>query len=106
MAANRSASDGFSSAEIAKFVPIHDLCRSRLDGLERYAEKNDRELLESTRKVIGMIRSLDKATRTRGYTNDVSQAIRSACGNLITLHKQTSELLVREIGDPLAPPSP
>jgi len=101
--ANNSGSYEFSSPEIAKFSQTRDLCRTRVDGLEHHAEKNDRELLDSTRKVIDAIRNLERATRTRGYTYVVSDAIRSACGELITQHKQLSEELARDVGEPPSP---
>lgn len=103
--ANNSGSNEFSSQEISKFSQTRDLCRTRVDGLEHHAEKNDRELLDSTRKVIDAIRNLEKATRTRGYTSVVSEAIRSACGELISLHKQLGKELAREIGEPPSSPN-
>jgi hypothetical protein len=105
MPANPSGSSEFSSPEIAKFGQTRDLCRTRVDELEHHAEKNDRELLDSTRKVVEAIRNLERATRIRGSTSVGSDAIRSACGELITLHKHLSDELARETGEPPSPPN-
>lgn len=102
IAPNPAGTHEFSAADIAKFSQIRDLCRSRVDSLERLAEKNDRELLDATRKVIDSIRNLERATRTRGYASVVSEAIRVACHELLAIHKDLSEVLAREAGDPPA----
>ena len=97
---NNSGTFEFSAAEITQFVPTLDLCRTRIDSLERYAEKNDRELVDRAHKAATAIRNLDKASRTRGYSYVVSDAIRSASSDLRSLHKDLSETLAREAGDP------
>jgi hypothetical protein len=96
----KSTGVDFTASDIAKFGPADDLCRSRVDALERYAAKNDRDLLDIARKNIGAIRMLERATRTRGLAYAVSEAIRSACGDLLVQHKEFSEMLAREAGDP------
>lgn len=93
----------FSPSDVAKFGPASDLSRSLIDGLERYTEKNDRDLLDRVRKIHGAIRSLERATRTRGYPYEVIEAVRVACDDLLALHKEMSAMLAREAGE--APPS-
>ena len=89
----------FTAADLAKFIPTLDLCRSRIDALERYTDKNDRELVERTRKSVIAIRSLDKAVRTRGTTYQVTAAIHTACGEFLNSYKGLSELLARAAGE-------
>jgi len=89
----------FSAADLVKFIPTLDLCRSRVDALERYTDKNDRELVERARKSVAAIRSLDKGARTRGATYQVTAAVHTACGDFLNNHRQIAELLARESGD-------
>ena len=89
----------FSTADLAKFIPTLDLCRSRVDALERYADKNDRELVERTRKSVAAIRALDKGARTRGASYQVTAAVHTACGEFLNNHKQIAETLARETSD-------
>ena len=90
----------FTTADQVKLIPTLDLCRSRIDALERYADKNDRELVERTRKDLSSIRSLDKAVRTRGASYQVTAAIHTACGEFLNTHKQLSEHLTHVAGEP------
>ena len=94
-----------SSSEIAKIGQTYELCRTRVEGLERYAEKNDRGLVEQARGVVIAIRNLDRATRTRGEGHIVMQAIHSTHTDLCRLAKTVSEQLAVEAGDGLAPPN-
>lgn len=89
----------FSAADLAKFIPTLDLCRSRVDALERYTDKNDRELIERTRKSVAAIRALDKGARTKGATYQVTAAVHTACGDFLNNHRQIAEMLAREAGD-------
>jgi len=73
----------FSAAEIARFNEIYDLCRSRLDALERYVEKNDLDLLDRARKANLACRTLYRANRTRGEYETVIAVVRSACFELV-----------------------
>lgn len=52
--------------QTAGFGPTYDACRSRLDALETYANKNDSELMDHTRDLVIAIRNLDRAARSRG----------------------------------------
>jgi hypothetical protein len=97
---NRPAGSEFSTAEIARIALKLDLCRSRIDGLERFVDKNDRELLGRTRKIIGAIRNLDKAIRVRGTTDTMGAAVRAACADFLGVRKQLGVLLAHEAGDP------
>lgn len=50
---------------------IYDSCRSAVDNLERYVEKNDRPLIADARETVIAVRTLDRASRTRNnaYNN-------------------------------------
>ena len=95
----------FSAADIGKFDEIYDLCRTRLDSLDRYVEKNDTELMDRTRKVNIAIRSLYRASRTRGQYYAVAAVVRSACRDLIQIHAELSTELAREAGEVRFAPS-
>ena len=95
----------FSAANIAKFDEIYDLCRTRLDGLDRYVEKNDIELMDRARKVNIAIRSLYRANRTRGESYAVTAGVRSACRDFIQIRSQLSTDLAREAGEVMFAPS-
>ena len=89
----------FSAADLARFTPTMDACRSRVDALERYADKNDHDLVDRTRRFVSAIRVLDKAARTRAASNVVTAAVHTATGEFVNLHKQLAELLARESGE-------
>lgn len=95
----------FSAADIGKFDEIYDLCRTRLDSLDRYVEKNDIELMDRTRKVNIAVRSLYRANRARGEYYAVSAGVRSACRDLIQIHTQLITDLAREAGEVRFAPS-
>lgn len=90
----------FTAADLAKFLPTMELCRSRLDALDRYADKKDRDLVEHTRKAVTSIRALDKAVRMRGASYLVTAAVHTACGEFLNAHKQLAEQLANETGSP------
>ena len=68
--------------------------------MERFADKNDRELLGRTRKITGAIRNLDKAIRVRGTTETMGAAVRAACADFLGVRKQLGVMLAHEAGDP------
>ncbi len=91
-----------SNSETSSLGRVFDLCRSKLDPLERYAEKNDAALVAQARDVVGLVRSLEKATRTRGESYTVQAAVTTARGDLNRRYKEFAEQLAAEIGDPAA----
>ena len=74
----------------------YELCRSRVEGLERYAEKNDRELIERAREVVVAIRTLDKAARSRGEDFLVTSGVQSAKVDLSRLYRALMQDIARE----------
>lgn len=83
----------------AKIGQTFDDCRTRVDGLERYAEKNDRVLVEHVREMIGVIRNLEKATRSRGDSYEVQEALITAQADLAIAHKEVFTELAAAAGD-------
>ncbi len=90
---------GQGSKEAARLGETYDSCRTKVDGLERYAEKSDRELVEQARELAVALRSLDKAARSRGEGYVVMVAMQNARENLMRLHKELIQRLVGEVGD-------
>ena len=96
----RSSFDAeLTSAEVAKLGPTIDLCRTRVDELDRHADKDERDLLEQTRKVISGIRALERAAHLRGETYAIQTAIRSASGELTSMYEELSVKLGHEAGE-------
>jgi hypothetical protein len=85
-----------------KIGETYDLCRSQVDGLQRYAEKNDLPLVEQAREVLICLRNLDRATRARGESYIVSENIRSARNVLRRNARLFDEQLTVEIEGPPA----
>jgi hypothetical protein len=87
------------SAEISKLGQTYDACRSKVDALERYADKADRPLIERARELTTAIRNVERATRTRGESYLVEDAVRSAHGQLIRLARTMNDELATETGE-------
>jgi hypothetical protein len=85
--------------EGSRIGQTYELCRDRVDALERYAEKNDRTLVEHARTLVTSIRTLDRATRTRGETYMVSEAVRSANTEMNRLERELGDELAEAAGD-------
>ena len=65
--------EDLSSSQISKLGATYDACRAAVDALERYVEKSDRPLIDQTRDQIVEIRSIERASRTRGEYNVVKE---------------------------------
>lgn len=95
----------FKAAEIAKLAPTYDACRSAVDALDRYTSKNDAPLLLEARELLNLLRTLEKASRTRGEDSIVKAAVTAARADLARSAKQFADKLTAEIGDPAPQPS-
>lgn len=95
----------FKTADIARIAPTYDACRAGVDALDRYAAKNDAPLLLEAREVLNFLRTLEKATRTRGEDYVVKNAVNTARGDLARSAKLFADKLNAEIGDPAPQPS-
>jgi hypothetical protein len=84
---------------------IYDLCRSRVDGLQRYAEKSELPLVERGREVVVALRNLDRASRARGESYIISENVRSLRNTLRRMAREyEEELAIAEGIEPAAEP--
>ena len=56
---------GIDLSEMGRLETTGEVCRAQVDGLARYADKEGRILLGRVQDMIGGIRSLERAARTR-----------------------------------------
>jgi hypothetical protein len=92
-------SDELEPAELQKLGATSDLCRSQVDGLSRYTAKDDRELLGRVQDMVIGIRTMDRASRTRGDFYDIRSSVNSAHSALITSYNTVAEELANLIGE-------
>ena len=64
----------FEGAELTRLGSTLESCRTRVDRLVRYAEKNDRDLLARVQELITAIRTLERAARAHGDYYEVISA--------------------------------
>lgn len=95
--------DGSQFEESSKVGQTYEICRTKVDALERYAEKNDRPLLDHARELVIAIRNLDRATRTRGESYVVTQAVRTAHSDLQRMAKEYNDEIAGALGELRAP---
>ena len=91
-------------ADITKMNQTIDHCRLRVEGLLRYADRNDRNLWDRTRKAVVSFRRIEKASKTRAFPYLVADAIRISYGEIIELQNELNVTYANEIGEP--PPTP
>ena len=94
------------SKEMLKVAGTYSSCRPRLDGLDRYIDKNDRDLLEQARELTVALRGLDRAARPKSDEYNVWDSVQSAGANLKKLHAAMIEKLARETNDLAATGAP
>ncbi|GAA5131985.1 hypothetical protein JIN84_07510 [Luteolibacter yonseiensis] len=86
----KRTSPGYTDEEIPRIAPTYETCRSAVDGLFRYTEKSDRDLLTLVQELVAKLRPLDRATtKARDYYDTVSpmQAAQTA---IMTTYAQVS----------------
>ena len=93
------------ASNLAKLGETYESCRTRVDAMERYAEKNDKVLVDHAREVVIAIRNLDRATRTRGESYVVTHAVQTAHSDLKRLARAFSEEITADAGDGLIVPN-
>lgn len=97
--------ENIQASDNEKLGQTYDLCRSRVDGLQRYAEKNDLPMLEQAREVVIALRNLDRAARARGESYIISENVRTVRNSLRRIAKEYYEQLsIAESGE--VPPEP
>lgn len=93
-------------SSLTKLGATYELCRSKVDAMERYADKNDRVLVDHAREVVIAIRNLDRTSRTRGEASVVTAAVQTSHAELTRLAKEFSEEIATDAGEGLLPPDP
>lgn len=88
-----------SSETLARIGPMYEQCRAALEPLQRYAAKPDQELLDQATEVTQAIREVDRATRSRGESWTVVEAVLKARRNLKRLYETFSDTIATEIGE-------
>jgi hypothetical protein len=96
----------FSDEEIKKLGETHDLCRARVDRMERYAAKTDLDLLERARAAAIALRNLDRAARARGEHWQVRESVRGSRADFIRLYEELAGGLAAESGEGAHFPAP
>ncbi len=92
-------------AELTRLGSTLESCRTRVDRLVRYTEKNDRELLARVQELITAIRTLERAARSRGgYYYTINEVI-SAQSSVLRAYNTAAETLALAAGDPETVPA-
>lgn len=89
----------FGPKDTERFNTTYETCRTQVDGLFRFADKGDRDLVSMVQGTVTAIRTLDRAAKSRGYTYEVQEGVASAQTALLRSHKAVAEELAREAGD-------
>jgi hypothetical protein len=92
------------SEDVPRLGEVHDICRTGVEALDRYAEKSDRAILDQVQELVTELRSLDKTARSRSEDYFVNAAVQSAHLNLSKHYKEMVRQLADEAGD--ASPAP
>jgi hypothetical protein len=100
------ASPDLELPEVARLGNPSELCRTQVDRLARYAEKNDRPLLARVQEMVIGIRTLDRAVRARGESYEVQALILSSYAALRRSYQAVAEELATELGEALPVPDP
>ena len=88
---------------VAKVGEVYESCRTRVEGLDRYAEREDKDLVDEAREVAISIRNLDRVSRSRSDDYSVNLAVQTARSNLTALYDALIQKLADEIGDGAIP---
>jgi len=92
--------------EVAKLGLTSEVCRTQVDRLARYAEKNDKPLLDRVQAMVIGIRTLDRAARSRGDNYEVQGSILSSYAALRRVYQTVAGELASELGEPPPVPEP
>lgn len=89
----------FASSDLEKVSSAYESSRGKVDALLRYAEKNDRILVENTQEMVIAIRSIDRAGRARGEDYIVRTGLSNALKNFKKLYAKVVTELAVEAGE-------
>jgi hypothetical protein len=80
----------YAPAEAALIAPTYETCRSAVDGLFRYTEKGDRELLAAVQALVAKLRPLERvAGKERSYYDGVDP-LQAAQAAIVSTYAQVS----------------
>ena len=102
IATDESGVVGFSalnSEKLARIDQSYDSCKALVDGLERYAEKKDLDLVERANAAVLTLRSIKKAARGRGEYYDAIYETGKAQREVASIYQEVVRLLAAEAGD-------
>ncbi|MCP5548712.1 MAG: hypothetical protein H7A50_15200 [Akkermansiaceae bacterium] len=79
---------------------LEDSTREKADALERYAARDDRDLLDTVDGLLDSLRDLGRATRLRNADNyQIETAVRNAAATFHRLYKETDAALLAAAGE-------
>jgi len=83
----------YTPPDAARIGPTYETCRSAVDGLFRYTEKGDRDLLTSVQELVAKLRPLDRvAGKERSYYDSVDP-VQVAQSAIVSTYAQVSQQL-------------
>ncbi|RYD21363.1 MAG: hypothetical protein EOP88_11685 [Verrucomicrobiaceae bacterium] len=88
-----------SAAYSGSMATVYENARTSLDGLQRYAEKDDRTLLSQAQALVAMVRTMDRVGRVRTGVNDTSSLYDTQ--QQFTKLYSTVSVLLEAAGEPL-----
>lgn len=97
---------GVNASEVteASLLPTYETCRTALDALERYGQKDERALLSQAQDLVASVRALDRTNRLKGGSYDTT-ALDNARMEFLRLYAESAAALTAAGGaDPNAPP--
>ena len=95
----KDSAEDFESEQIEQLGVIYESCRTRVDGLVRYSDKADRELISKVQELVSGIRALERAAKSRGETYEVEDAMNAAQETLIRAYAVVAAELKLEKGE-------
>ncbi len=93
------ADGAIPTADLPRIGPTFETSRDQAERLLRYAEKNDRGLVERVLDLVTTIRALDRAVKGRGDVVDVSAAVAAAHVAFLRAYGDVAGELAAESGE-------
>lgn len=96
--AKRDAYLTFDESEIERIDTTYQTCHDQVEQLQRYAEKNDRSLVERVQDLVTAVRVIDRAAKSRGESYEVQYAIATAHRAFLRAYAEVAVDPTREAG--------
>lgn len=97
---------GIRDDETSGIGRVYESCRTSLDGLVRYAQKDDRALLDQALDLATSVRGLDRASRARSSLYDTVSPFERAYADFLRIYSESVAALAAAAGEPLTTPPP